>query len=156
MMIVYERKECSRCGGTGRYSYNALHGSMCYGCNGRGRALSKRGLAAKRAVTASTRPLDLPPWDLLPGDTLRRGRLHAGDAGDAMRDTVEVVSAVRGPNNTADVVVKGADGALETVLGVYWVVRRFRTDADRAAMIAAALEFPGGCELVEEEKQTAD
>lgn len=27
---------CGRCGGTGHYSYNILHGRRCYGCQGRG------------------------------------------------------------------------------------------------------------------------
>lgn len=27
---------CGRCGGTGQFSYNQMHGSRCYGCNGRG------------------------------------------------------------------------------------------------------------------------
>ena len=26
---------CRRCGGTGEHSYNAVHGSVCYGCAGR-------------------------------------------------------------------------------------------------------------------------
>lgn len=32
---------CSRCGGTGRYSYNYVDGSMCYGCRGQKIALPK-------------------------------------------------------------------------------------------------------------------
>ena len=27
---------CSRCGGSGHYSYNQMHGTRCYGCDGRG------------------------------------------------------------------------------------------------------------------------
>jgi hypothetical protein len=27
---------CSRCGGTGNYSYNEIDGTMCYGCHGKG------------------------------------------------------------------------------------------------------------------------
>lgn len=30
-------KECSRCGGSGHYSYNQMHGTMCYGCSGSGK-----------------------------------------------------------------------------------------------------------------------
>ena len=25
---------CSRCGGSGRYSFNLIHGTKCYGCGG--------------------------------------------------------------------------------------------------------------------------
>jgi hypothetical protein len=31
---------CSRCNGTGSYSYNLKNGSMCFGCNGTGRKLA--------------------------------------------------------------------------------------------------------------------
>ena len=27
---------CSRCGGSGNYSYNPIHGSTCFQCNGLG------------------------------------------------------------------------------------------------------------------------
>lgn len=30
----FPTKVCSRCGGTGRYSYNPIDGDRCYGCNG--------------------------------------------------------------------------------------------------------------------------
>ena len=33
---------CSRCGGSGRYSYNMIDGDRCYGCNGAGVTLPKR------------------------------------------------------------------------------------------------------------------
>lgn len=29
-------KKCSRCGGTGNHSYNPIHGSTCFKCNGLG------------------------------------------------------------------------------------------------------------------------
>jgi hypothetical protein len=32
---------CSRCGGSGHYSYNQIDGSRCYGCNGRGKKAAK-------------------------------------------------------------------------------------------------------------------
>ena len=30
---------CTRCGGTGKYSFNLLDGDMCYGCEGKGYTL---------------------------------------------------------------------------------------------------------------------
>ena len=30
------QKVCTRCSGTGKHSFNAVHGDMCYGCNGKG------------------------------------------------------------------------------------------------------------------------
>ena len=32
---------CSRCNGTGRYSFNLMHGTKCYGCNGSGKQYTK-------------------------------------------------------------------------------------------------------------------
>ena len=32
---VVEKQPCTRCGGTGHYSFNLMHGTMCYGCGGR-------------------------------------------------------------------------------------------------------------------------
>jgi len=32
-------KVCGRCGGSGRYSWNRMHGSRCYGCSGVGKQI---------------------------------------------------------------------------------------------------------------------
>jgi 1,2-phenylacetyl-CoA epoxidase PaaB subunit len=39
MTDVAERQTytCTRCNGTGRYSFNLQHGTMCFGCRGTGR-----------------------------------------------------------------------------------------------------------------------
>lgn len=47
MATIFETTECGRCGGCGRYSFNMIHGDTCYGCGGTGRALTKRGAAAR-------------------------------------------------------------------------------------------------------------
>lgn len=39
---------CARCNGSGRYSFNALHGSRCYGCNGTGLQKTKPRAPAPR------------------------------------------------------------------------------------------------------------
>ena len=44
--VSFERETCTRCGGTGKFSYNLKDGDMCYGCKGSGMKLSKRGAAA--------------------------------------------------------------------------------------------------------------
>lgn len=62
--------ECHRCGGTGRYSFNLMHGDMCYGCSGSGlRFLVPKHHAAWRdAVRAAVRVV---AQDLTHGDTVR-------------------------------------------------------------------------------------
>jgi hypothetical protein len=48
MSTAFETENCSRCGGTGQYSFNGEH-SRCYKCNGDNgcKAYTKRGAAAK-------------------------------------------------------------------------------------------------------------
>ncbi len=43
----YEVTTCSRCGGTGHYSYCQAHGTTCFKCGGTGVVLSKRGHATR-------------------------------------------------------------------------------------------------------------
>lgn len=47
MSTPFENVTCGRCGGTGHYSFNLIDGTRCYGCNGKGWKLTKRGAAAK-------------------------------------------------------------------------------------------------------------
>jgi len=42
-----ETTTCTRCGGSGRYSYNMRDGDRCYGCGGRGVNYTKRANAAR-------------------------------------------------------------------------------------------------------------
>ena len=48
--IVYERDTCSRCGGSGSYSFNPRDGSRCFGCGGSGRRITRRGKRAHALV----------------------------------------------------------------------------------------------------------
>ena len=66
MARTFETTECSRCGGSGRYSYNSMHGSMCYGCQGAGKVYTKKALAAREIWTAIARPT-IPVEDVKPG-----------------------------------------------------------------------------------------
>ncbi len=50
--LVYETETCSRCGGSGTYSYCQMYGSTCFKCSGRKRSLSRRGAKASAAVGA--------------------------------------------------------------------------------------------------------
>jgi hypothetical protein len=42
----FEVETCGRCGGSGEYSYNAIDGTVCYGCRGKRKRYTKRGQAA--------------------------------------------------------------------------------------------------------------
>jgi hypothetical protein len=52
MKIRFESTECERCGGTGHHQYNQIDGTICYGCNGSGRALTRNGAQAREAYEA--------------------------------------------------------------------------------------------------------
>ncbi len=71
MKIVYDTQECGRCGGTGKFSYNEMHGDTCYGCNGTG---ISRTPDAKKAVAIITKAIEehesVPASEIQPGDTI--------------------------------------------------------------------------------------
>lgn len=45
--LGYELETCSRCSGSGHYSYCQSHGTTCFKCGGTGVVLSKKGSATK-------------------------------------------------------------------------------------------------------------
>src|ERR1035437_5573481 len=48
MGLLFENETCSRCGGSGNYSYCATHGTRCFKCHGLKVVLTKRGAVAQR------------------------------------------------------------------------------------------------------------
>ena len=63
----FEVKICSRCHGSGQYSYNQIDGSRCYGCSGEKVQYTKRGKAAKLFYKAS---LEMDPADVQVGQRI--------------------------------------------------------------------------------------
>lgn len=53
--LLFENETCTRCGGTGHYSWCATHGTRCFKCGGDGATLTKRGRAAQYYLDASRR-----------------------------------------------------------------------------------------------------
>ena len=47
MTSVFETETCSRCGGSGNYSYCQTHGTTCFKCGGSGITYTTRGAAAR-------------------------------------------------------------------------------------------------------------
>jgi hypothetical protein len=45
--LIYDTTECSRCWGSGRYSFTPMYGDTCFQCEGRKKTLSKAGEKAK-------------------------------------------------------------------------------------------------------------
>lgn len=46
MTMKFETEVCSRCGGSGHFSYNQMTGTTCFKCQGVGKTYTKRGRAA--------------------------------------------------------------------------------------------------------------
>lgn len=60
----FEKTACSRCGGTGHYSYCQAYGTVCFKCGGNGKVHTKRGWSALVFFRES---LEMPVKDLKVG-----------------------------------------------------------------------------------------
>lgn len=67
-----EIKVCSRCGGSGKFSFNLMHGSRCYGCGGTGYQYTPKGKAAKAFLESL---MQVPTSSLQPGDLVKANGL---------------------------------------------------------------------------------
>jgi hypothetical protein len=52
MSQPFETQTCTRCAGSGKFSFNLMHGDRCYGCGGTGHQFTARGKAAKAHFTS--------------------------------------------------------------------------------------------------------
>lgn len=100
-----ETVTCGRCLGSGRYSYNAMHGSVCYGCGGAKVVHTKRGAAAAAWLEDLC---SVPARDIVAGDLVRHTVVGIGGVGKAWaRVRMVVEDRMRTTSNgvTADVPV---------------------------------------------------
>ncbi|MEU9752182.1 hypothetical protein AB0D90_03470 [Streptomyces althioticus] len=71
LTIRFEFEDCTRCGGTGHFSFNMMEGTICRRCRGRKRTITRRGNTAytrwKEQIDAR---LSTPVVDLKPGDVV--------------------------------------------------------------------------------------
>lgn len=87
----FERETCSRCGGSGRYSWCQRYGSTCFKCGGKKEVLTKRGASAARYMNTL---LSRPYADVKVGDTIRCSGVTVG--GDVYSYWGKVVEIERG------------------------------------------------------------
>lgn len=59
---------CSRCGGSGEYSFCQMYGTRCFKCGGKGKVMSVRGKAANDYLI---RLRSKPASDVRPGDRIK-------------------------------------------------------------------------------------
>lgn len=76
MKIRFERKTCTRCGGSGEYSYCQMHGTVCFGCSGSGKQQSRNGKVRRREYDARIKAAcEISAYFILPGDVVRVAHL---------------------------------------------------------------------------------
>lgn len=118
---AYETEACTRCRGSGTYSWCETHGSVCFKCAGTKKAYTKRGIAA-RAFADELRAIKIT--DVKPGTRIywgRGGRCTVGSISEpqasgtrSLRDDVWV--------DHMQVVITG-QGEFKTTMSVNAVVR---------------------------------
>jgi len=139
MKTSFENTECSRCGGTGQYSYNQMTGTRCFKCNGGKNVYTKRGALAQRFYTAL---LSKPARDLVVGDRVRArfGGPLSGEWTAFGRVTELSVSDV---GNVSFTVCNNSRlwGTVTFVHGGDALVRYHHTAKEKAPKLARALAF---------------
>lgn len=109
--LLFEAQVCTRCSGSGSYSFNLRDGSMCYGCGGLGEQLTKRGKAAQAFLRNS---LMRKVADLKGGEMIRHSGITNG--GDSYTYAAQVVVAPEMDPNGQTCISNG-------VTHRYWVLR---------------------------------
>lgn len=145
-MSHFETTVCSRCGGSGNYSFSLMHGTMCYGCNGSGVKFTKRGKAANEYFQSL---MMVPVEELKVGNAIR---FFSQD-----RKFKEIVAIDEGTD--AELGEKyctgyslGADGNRKMIyleaksgdkLKVYpgTLIRKYQTDEEKKAKLQQALAY---------------
>lgn len=69
---IFETQSCSRCGGSGHYSYCTMYGTKCFKCGGTKRFFTKHGQRDLARYQAAVDAVTLKPVaDLKPGDSCK-------------------------------------------------------------------------------------
>lgn len=134
---LFEAKFCGRCGGSGKFSFNLMDGDRCYGCHGSGVQLTARGKAAK-AHLISLQQVSVAE--------LQVGMFLFDNEVNKFLPILEI-----GAEPCGWMVVGGERipligvGTRRGTLGVTItsVVRAVRSEEERRAQVAAALEYQG-------------
>jgi hypothetical protein len=144
-MSKFESKTCSRCGGSGHYSFNLMHGTMCYGCSGSGIKYTKRGAEARRFYDES---LTVPASELKVGMGIRENSgwknfalIQAIDTGtDYELGQRHITSYSLGEAGKRQMILADTGRSKAKFLPDYRV-RVMHTDAEKKVKIQAALEY---------------
>jgi hypothetical protein len=149
MGFLFETKSCSRCGGSGRYSFNLMHGDKCYGCGGSGLQHTKRGANACAFFHKSLeKPLsEIKVGDYILFDTSMLGgpekwcKVEAIEAGQSPY----IINGVRDESirYTLHLTRKGKSVGTFGGLALDHPLKSVKNDEELNALKAKALEYQG-------------
>jgi DnaJ-class molecular chaperone len=128
--LLFENVTCSRCGGTGSYSWCQMYGSTCFKCAGSGSTLTKRGHAAQVWLNARKK---VPTTSINVGDRVWSESVF----GNLKMTVVEITPNERGG---MDIVGETEKGERSSLIG-FTEVRRVLTNGQMAELKAGALAF---------------
>jgi hypothetical protein len=118
---------CTRCNGSGQYSYNQIHGTMCYGCGGCGTQIVKKAKPAWIAFVAHAKSLkETHTKDLISGVAYRNGfKGSVPKIVESVEKTDEKTGGWYQSGKSEKVynyfyIVKFADGTIVKDSGSYW------------------------------------
>ena len=137
-----EIQTCSRCHGSGNYSYNQIDGSRCFKCAGSGVVHTKRGAAAYLFLKNIR---SVPVNTLKVGDTFR-----FDDLGRSFFVTIEsietktmnyITNGEAKSHEAVEVTGKRNGERFSTITGADFMVRKGWSVEEKAAQLALAIEY---------------
>jgi len=97
MALTYDVETCSRCHGSGEYSWNAINGTTCFRCGGKGQTLTKKAAISAALVRELRKSLiEKHAADLKVGDVVRRIAWYEGEQ-EVPTSTVSAVEVTTEP-----------------------------------------------------------
>ena len=130
--LLFENKTCSRCGGSGKFSYCSMYGSVCFKCHGDGVVLTKKGRAAQVWLNAKKKKL---------GSTIAVGDwvLSEGIPGFSASKWAKVTEVTEGGNKIVATFKDGTETAFNGFANVE--IKVFLGKARNAELAAEAKAF---------------
>jgi hypothetical protein len=154
--IIYETTTCSRCGGCGHYSWNAVDGSKCYGCHGTGKSYTKQAAKAITAVDAKrTELLQTTFGEIKEGDFILA---RVGCSAKEKSYKVKEVELTTGAVNGKPIIMLRLNSQNNDGFGATseTIIKRAHTDDTLEALLSFAEQFIGkGVKEVVRDQKTA-
>src|SRR5262252_1659148 len=134
--LLFENVPCSRCGGSGHYSYCQMYGTTCFKCAGDGAVLTKRGRAAQMFLNQSRKR---KASEFKVGDSF----LLEGVPGFIKSEWIKLTAIEVGANGTLNFLGTNKTGQEQGLNGLTaeTEVRKAWTKEEKKAQAAAALAF---------------